>query len=97
MSRRWGGGAGAARRERYGLYADIVTGVVGTTVGAWLRYASCFVPITDSNPYGRYALALAGQCVAGLAQPCFVNAPSKLAGKWCVRARARCTVMGVLC
>lgn len=65
--------------QKKGLRSCMVAGAVLNAAGAALRYGACFLP---ASHYVRFAVALLGQSLAGLAQPIFTNAPATVAGRW---------------
>ncbi len=67
------------QRSKYGLRYSILFGNCLTVAGCALRACSALIPAQGG---GRFALALLGQCIAGLGQPYFTNMPSSIAGTW---------------
>ena len=81
-------------RSHYGLRASILAGNILNVGGCILRALSALVPASHG---GRYALALAGQTVAGMGQPFFTNMPASIAGTWFPAAeRELATSVGAL-
>lgn len=68
--------------HRYSLRTSLLTGAALQAAGGWLRYLGTVLVHSRVAPVGGFATLLIGQCLAGLAQPIFTNAPAKLAGDW---------------
>lgn len=66
--------------DRWDLRVGLSIGGGMCCVGAWLRYAGCFLP-ADWGLW-RYGVVMVGQGICALAQPFFTNSPAKLAGRW---------------
>ena len=74
---------------RYSLRTGILLGGGLTAVGAWIRVASVNGLGSDAGAsYGAFYWLLLGQIVAGVAQPFFNNATSRLSATW-FSARSR--------
>jgi FLVCR family MFS transporter 7 len=63
--------------RKNGLWTGVVLGSAATAIGAMMRYLA-----TLSEEHPVYGLALAGQCLAALAQPFLTNVPPKVAAAW---------------
>ena len=63
--------------ERYGIRALLLCAAMLNAVAALARWLGTFAP----RP-AAFAIVMAGQCVAALAQPAFINAPARIAGDW---------------
>jgi len=67
----------SARQLQIGLRSSIVLGAVLNVVACVLRAFSVFCPISAG-----FGVLLAGQSIAGLAQPLLTNAPARIAFDW---------------
>ncbi|KAL5038624.1 hypothetical protein BDV3_006245 [Batrachochytrium dendrobatidis] len=61
-----------------GLRISIILGCWLTAVGAGVRWAGCYL----ESPTSRYAITLLGQCLASIAQPFLLDAPSVVTAYW---------------
>jgi hypothetical protein len=68
--------------ERWGLYGGVTAGAVMNLACALLHYIGALLPGDAMGGHGRYAVTLIGQIMGALGQPCFTNAPAKMAGVW---------------
>jgi hypothetical protein len=63
--------------ERFGMRALLLGAAAANLVAALVRYLGAYAP-----PAGQFAVVTLGQCIAALAQPAFINAPSRISGDW---------------
>lgn len=83
----------ALLRTRLGLRACLLGGVLVQALGAWARFAACAAPAVR----GSFYLLAAGQLLAALAQPVFINLPAVLSSTWFAAAdRALSTVFATI-
>ena len=71
--------------EKYGLRWGVVSGIIITTIGLWIR-----VLINES-----FYFALVGQIIMALGQPLLYNSPAKVTTNWFrTKERAMATMIG---
>ena len=63
--------------ERFGMRALLLGAAAANLVAALVRYLGTYAP-----PAAQFAIVTLGQCIAALAQPAFINAPSRISGDW---------------
>ncbi|KAI8384702.1 major facilitator superfamily domain-containing protein [Radiomyces spectabilis] len=64
--------------DRFSIKLGIVIGAGLQIIGAWLRFASCYV----GSSSGKLALAMLGQTICAIGQPFILNASTPYAGLW---------------
>ena len=80
--------------ERFGMRALLLGAAAANALAALVRYVGAFAPAAGGASFG---VVMLGQCVAALAQPAFINAPSRLAGDWFPeRDRAMATTIAAM-
>ena len=71
--------------DRYGLRVGVLVGIIGTTLGLWIR---CFIEKS-------FWSVIIGQTIIAFAQPCLYNAPAKVTTNWfAYTERAFATMVG---
>ena len=63
--------------ERFGMRALLLGAASANALAALVRYLATFAPVARQFP-----VVMLGQCIAALAQPAFINAPSRVSGDW---------------
>jgi MFS family permease len=66
--------------DRFGLRTGLLVGAFGNLLCGAIRLAAMWM--LPGNSLGAWGLSLFGQCVGGMVQPFFTNAPSKISGVW---------------
>lgn len=68
--------------DSYGLAVALSVASWLTAVGSWVRYLAVILLLSHGSTSGCFAVMMLGQIMAAVAQPFYINGPSRLSGDW---------------
>lgn len=81
--------------DAHGLAASLSLAAWLTAVGCWVRYLGVILLLPKGHTTASFVVMMVGQILAALAQPMYVNVPSRLSGDWfAVKEREAATTIG---